>query len=85
MNEQQTFNHGWQSMDTAPKDRRILLIMDGEMYAAIWVKDFITGYESYSIGTLPDGMKVWIDVAPEAWHELPELPVLTTDGEKEVN
>ncbi|MBK7491135.1 MAG: hypothetical protein IPI17_03310 [Nitrosomonas sp.] len=69
-------NNGWQPMDTAPKDRRILLIMDGEMYVGHWVQDFITGYESYSIGTLPDGMKVLIDVAPEAWHELPELPEL---------
>ena len=74
MNEQP--KNGWQSMDTAPKDRRILLIMDGEMYVGHWVKDYITGHESYSIGTLPDGAKVLTNFAQEAWLELPELPEL---------
>ena len=86
MNEQP--KNGWQPMDTAPKDRRILLIIDGEMYAVHWVRDYITGHESYSLGTLPDDGKVLIGAAPIAWHDLPEppeLPVLTTDGEKEVH
>lgn len=36
----------WKDIETAPKDRRIIIATDTEMYVVRWVQNFITGNDA---------------------------------------
>jgi hypothetical protein len=59
----------WRSMETAPRDRRILVkSQSGELYVAHWVQHPGTGDEAYCISEGPDGMQHLIH--PIEWREI---------------
>lgn len=63
----------WQPIATAPKDRRILIWCNGEMYVGIWAKNVGTGDVAYVIADLEDGNRAIVKAT--AWQELPAPPV----------
>ena len=59
----------WAGMETAPRDRRILVKSpSGEMYVAHWVQEPFTGDEAYCISEAPDGTQHLI--YPVEWREV---------------
>lgn len=59
----------WNGMETAPKDRRILVKSPaGELYTAHWVQNPWDGDEAYCISEAPDGTQHL--VRPVQWREL---------------
>lgn len=60
---------GWCPMNTAPRDRRILVKSPaGELYVAHWVQHPSTGDEAYCISEGPDGVQHLI--YPVEWREI---------------
>lgn len=69
----------WKDMETAPKDRRIIIATDTEMYVANWVKNFVTGDDAWLVARLdghPNGNdQIIIESAlAKAWTEAPPHP-----------
>lgn len=69
----------WKDIETAPKDRRILIATDNEMYAVRWVKNFITGDEAWRIAVFESDAESSNQVLiknglAKAWTEAPEHP-----------
>ena len=59
----------WHAIDTAPKDRRLLLKAEsGEIYAGHWVACPMTGDEAFLISEGPDGTQHL--VRPIEWREI---------------
>ena len=59
----------WNNMDTAPRDRRILVKSQaGELYIAHWVQNPDTGDEAYCVSEGPDGMQHLLH--PVQWCEI---------------
>lgn len=59
----------WHDMETAPRDRRILVKSpSGKIYVAHWVQHPETSDEAYCISEGPDGMQHL--VYPVMWREL---------------
>ena len=59
----------WHAIDYAPKDRRILVKSEsGEVYAAHWVQDPMTGDEAFCVSEAPDGTQHL--VRPVEWREI---------------
>ena len=67
---------GWLSMESAPKDRRILVLSSGDVqYTAEWAKNPVTGSELYRIANVGDaeGHQIFVNESV-AWQDLPEPP-----------
>lgn len=67
---------GWLSMESAPKDRRILVLSSGGIqYTAEWAQNPETGSELYRIANVGDaeGHQIFVN-EPVAWQDLPEPP-----------
>lgn len=59
----------WSGMDTAPRDRRILVKSpSGEIYVAHWVQEPFSGDEAYCISEAPDGTQHLL--YPVEWREI---------------
>lgn len=65
----------WKPIETAPKDKRILVYTGTEVYAAHWVKNPITDDEAFLIALLDNEGNQAL-VRPTHWIELdiPEIP-----------
>ena len=69
----------WKDIDTAPKDRRIIIATDTDIFAANWVKNFVTGDEAWRIAVFEvdsessDQILIKKGLA-KAWTEAPEHP-----------
>lgn len=63
----------WQPIETAPKDKRIIVWTGRERYVAHWVKNIETDDEAWMIGELCDGNQAVVKAV--LWHEAPALPV----------
>ena len=61
----------WEKIETAPKDRSVLVWTGKNMYCAIWVKNFHTDNEAWMIARTDDGELL---VVPTHWQELPKPP-----------
>ena len=71
----------WQPIDTAPKDRRVLVWTGKNIYVANWVKNIISDHEAFMIcDTGVPGYRVIVE--PTHWKECPEQPAIsaTKDG-----
>ncbi len=72
---------GWWPIDTAPKDRRVLVWTGKNIYVANWVKNIISDHEAFMIcDTGVPGYRVIVE--PTHWKECPEQPAIsaTKDG-----
>lgn len=64
---------GWRTMDSAPRDRRILILsLSGEMYVAHWGVNPWTDDEAWLIS--PAGEDQHLIVGPTHWRPLPAPP-----------
>ena len=68
----------WQPISSAPKDRRILVQTDQEIYAAHWVKHPATDDEAWLVARLDDEGNQAL-VRPHSWTEL-RLPKQSMNG-----
>ena len=66
-------NNEWKPIETAPKDRRILLWSWAEMYVGHWAQHFETGAEAYIIAEWGDEGEQLL-VKATHWKELPAPP-----------
>lgn len=64
---------GWLPIETAPKDRHILVWGLSRPYVAIWVKNLFTDHESWAIADLENGDRVLVDAF--FWRPLPLPPI----------
>ena len=69
----------WEDIETAPKDRRIIIATDTEMYVVNWVQNFITGDDAWLVARFdgdPNGNDQIIieNSKAKAWTEAPEHP-----------
>ena len=62
----------WNTMDTCPKSKRVLVWTGQNMYVAEWVKNFVTGDEAFAVADLADDER--LIVRPTNWQELPKPP-----------
>lgn len=68
---------GWQSMDSAPKNKRILLCSGNEIYVGHYGKSLDTGHEAWIVGcwrVSDDSDNQLLLHSPQQWMPLPELP-----------
>ena len=72
---------GWQPIETAPKDRRVLVWSGREIYTAHWVKNIFTDEEAWVVAEWGnEGDQALVN--PILWHSLPTAPQTTTKGEE---
>lgn len=69
----------WHDIETAPKDRRIIIATDTEMHIAGWVQNQITGHEAWLIVAFDadaenDNQVLIKNGMAKAWTEAPEHP-----------
>lgn len=69
----------WNDIETAPRDRRIIIATDTEMYVANWVQNFITGDDAWLVARFKDESngndQIIIESSiAKAWVEAPEHP-----------
>lgn len=69
----------WHDIETAPKDRRIIIATDTDMFVANWVKNFVTGDEAWRIAVFEADAESSNQVLiknglAKAWAEAPEHP-----------
>lgn len=63
----------WQTMDSAPKDRRILIkSVGGGMYCAHWVQHALNGDEAWCIVEWGDDGEQALCKEVTAWAEIPK-------------
>ena len=62
---------GWKTIDSCPKDKRVLVWTGREMYVGEWVQNFLTGDEAFSICDLGNGERAL--VKPTHWQDLPRI------------
>jgi len=63
----------WKSMDSAPRDRRVIVWTGQEIYCAHWSQNPITGDEAWIIAEFGDEGDQLL-VRPELWCEPPTKP-----------
>jgi hypothetical protein len=63
----------WQPIETAPRDKRILVWSGQEIYAAHWVRNMITNDEAWIVAQWGDECDQAL-VKPTHWLPLPEAP-----------
>lgn len=68
---------GWLPIETAPKDKRILVWSGQEIYAAHWVKHITTDDEAWIVAQWGDEGDQAL-VKPTHWMPLPEAPYSAT-------
>jgi hypothetical protein len=68
----------WKPIETAPKDKRLLVWTGKEMYCAHWAKNPYTDDEAWVIAEW--GERDQALVKPTHWMELPEAPRLEFFG-----
>ena len=56
--------------ETAPKDRRILVLSDGDFFCVNWVKNQYTDDEAWAVAQLKNGDRILIRKI-DCWYELP--------------
>lgn len=66
-------SYGWQPIETAPKDQRILVWTGVEMYCAHWAKNIFTDDEAWIVAQWGDNRDQAL-VRPTHWMPLPEQP-----------
>lgn len=73
---------GWRPIETAPKDKRVLVWSGQELYAARWAKNPYTNDEAWIVAEWgEDGDQAL--VRPTHWMPLPEPPnVCLVDGQQ---
>lgn len=69
----------WKDIETAPKDRRIIIATDTDMFVANWVKNFVTGDEAWLMAVFDadaenDNQVLIKHGLAKAWAEAPEHP-----------
>lgn len=69
----------WKDMETAPRDRRIIIATDTEMYIAHWVQNPFTGDEAWRIAVFEADAESSNQVLikhglAKAWTEAPQHP-----------
>ena len=63
----------WQPINTAPKDKRILVFTGQEIYAAHWVQNIETEHEAWMIGEMENGDQAVVNAV--SWCEIPSMRV----------
>jgi len=63
----------WQPIETAPKDRRIILWTGREIYIGHWAKNVETDHEAWIIAEWGDGDQAMTGAATH-WMEAPKAP-----------
>lgn len=69
----------WKDIETAPKDRRIIIATYTDMFVANWVKNFVTGDEAWLMAVFDadaenDNQVLIKHGLAKAWAEAPEHP-----------
>lgn len=62
----------WHPIESAPRDRRLLVWSGQEIYAAHWAQHPLTGDEAWIVAQWGDGEQAL--VKPTHWAPLPEPP-----------
>jgi hypothetical protein len=71
---------GWQPIETAPHDRRIILWTGREIYIGHWGKNVETDHEAFIIAEWGDGDQAMVGSATH-WMEAPKPPATQRTGE----
>ena len=64
----------WQLIDTAPKDKRILVFAGKSMYVGIYAQHTKTNEDCWIVAEFGDNGERALIVKPTHWHPLPEPP-----------
>ena len=72
--------NAWQSIETAPHDRRIILWTGREIYIGHWGKSVETDYEAFIIAEWGEGDQAMVGSATH-WTEAPKPPATQRTGE----
>lgn len=62
---------GWQPIETAPHDKRILVRTDREIYAAHWAQNVETGHEAWIVAEWGEDRDQAL-VTPDYWMPIPK-------------
>lgn len=71
----------WKPIETAPKNKRILVCTGVEIYCANWVCNPYTGDESWLVAEFYDGEQVLVKATH--WAELPDYEFNEPQKDKE--
>ena len=69
----------WKPIETAPKDKRLLVWSGQEMYCAHWAQNWQTGDEAWIVAAWGDEGDQAL-VRPSHWMPLPEPPNAKVHG-----
>jgi len=69
----------WEDIETAPKDRRIIIATETDMYVVRWAQNFLTGHGAWLVARFKDESNGNDQIIIErsiakAWTEAPEHP-----------
>lgn len=69
------FGYGvWQPIETAPKDKEILIYKNGDQYCGYFAKNIMTDDEGWVIANFGDNGEQLLVRDPTHWMPLPDAP-----------
>lgn len=73
----------WHDIESAPKDRRIIIATEDNLYIAKWAQNIWNGEEAFSVGDIGGGDRLIIKKELAfRWTEAPEHPFNQTTIDK---
>ena len=68
---------GWKTIDSCPRNRRVLVWTGENVYCGEWVQNHLTGDEAFAVADLEDGLRAL--VYPTHWQDAPRTHEFVLD------
>ena len=68
---------GWKTIDSCPRNRRVLVWTGENVYCGEWVQNYLTGDEAFAVADLEDGLRAL--VYPTHWQDAPRTHEFVLD------
>ena len=68
---------GWKTIDSCPRNRRVLVWTGENVYCGEWVQNYLTGDEAFAVADLEDGLRAL--VYPTHWQDAPRAHEFVLD------